>query len=168
MPNPHNTILDRFLSSVPVEALDEAEQFVREVRFMCKHHIDNCPIVLYKAVPSEKQPTTFFRAKNRHRSLSTTGSILNQALQQERVFERGLDVEVTAEDPESCVVFLPDHFDVAFANVAIETFTESATLSDDTAQLASIVYKHDLSQLTEDAKHVIASNVPFYYCIRLK
>ena len=35
------------------------------------------------------------------------------------------------------------------------------------ADLGSMVYQHSVSTLTESAEFVIASNIPFYYCIRL-
>lgn len=163
----HNAIFDRFLSSVPVNELDDADQFVREVKFMCQEHITGCPISLYKSVPTTKQPGTFFRSKNRHRSVNESGSILNQALQQERVFERGLDVDAAATNADSCIIFLPDNFRIAFSDASIEMFTEAAAFVDNVA-LAALVYQHNVSMLSEQSKHIIASNVPFYYCIRLK
>lgn len=163
----HNQLIERFLSSVPVELLDDADQFAREVKFMCSEHMNKCPIVLYKEIPTVKQSGSFFRAKNRHRSLNDTGSMLNHALQQEHAFERGLDVDASAKSTDACVIFLPDNFKLTFSNSDVQVFKESAVLVDAT-DLASIVYSHDVTALTEQAAHIIASSVPFYYCLRMK
>lgn len=163
----HTKILDRFLTSVPVELLDEAEQFVKEVTFMCQQYMNTCPITLYRNIPTDKQPATFFRSKNRHRNSNTTGSILNQALQQEKAFERGLDIQAASNSDSSCVIFLPDDFSITFSPTTIEQFTESAAYVS-AEELAGLVYQSDINTLTEDAKHILATKVPFYYCIRLK
>lgn len=93
--------------------------------------------------------------------------MLNQALQQEHAFERGLDIDAVAKSTDACVIFLPDNFKLTFSNSNVQVFKEAASLVDAT-DLASIVYQHDVTALTEQAAHIIASSVPFYYCLRVK
>lgn len=158
-------ILDNLLTSVPVDQIDEAEQFVREVKFMCNEYMSDCPIPLLKQMPTVKQPGTFFTAKNRHRAGSTAGNLLNQALTGVNVFERGLDVHIQPIG-EDCIVFLPDRFSVHFSDTNLEYFAEAAKLVN-VEDLGHLVYHSNISTLTESAQHILVSNVPFYYCVRV-
>lgn len=166
MPNCYTTFLDRFLTSVPVSQLDEATAFVREVKLMCTEFLNQSPILLYKELPRDSRSTDFFHLKNRHRSPNANGIIFNEAVQSVKAFERGVDVTTTPSSSNACVVILPDSFKVTFSKIQLEQFVESAALVDP-AVLGSMVFNTDVAQLNESAKHVIATNVPAYYCIRI-
>ncbi len=162
----YQSFFDRFISSVPVEQYDDAEQFVKEIKFMCSDFLNTCPVTLHRSVPTDKQPKSFFQVKNRHRSLNEAGVMLNAALQTTGAFERGVDLSVKVAEQDNCVVFLPDRFSIIHSSSSFATFLEAAQLVNP-ADLGSMVYQHSVSTLTESAEFVIASNIPFYYCIRL-
>lgn len=166
MPNCYTTFLDKFLTTVPVTQLDEASIFVSEVKLMCTDFLNQSPILLYKELPRDARSSAFFHTKNRHRSSSANGIIFNEAVQSVKAFERGLDVSTSVTPADCCVVILPDSFKLTFSDVSFAQFTESAALVDP-ALLGSFAFSTDVSQLTESAKHVIATDVPFYYCIRI-
>lgn len=166
MPNCYTTFLDRFLTTVPVSQLDEATAFVREVKLMCTEFLNQSPILLYKELPRDSRSSTFFHLKNRHRSVNANGVIFNEAVQSVKAFERGVDVTTTPTDSCACVVILPDAFKVTFSKIELAQFAESASLVDP-ATLGALIFNTNISQLDESAKHVIATNVPAYYCIRI-
>lgn len=166
MPNCYTTFLDRFLTTVPVSQLDEATAFVREVKLMCTEFLNQSPILLYKDLPRDSRSNNFFHLKNRHRTVSAQGIIFNEAVQSIKAFERGVDVTTSPTETNACVVILPDSFRVTFSNIQLEQFIESATLVDP-ATLGALVFNTDIAQLSESAKHVMATHVPSYYCIRI-
>lgn len=166
MLNVHNDLLEQFLASVPGDRFDDADRFVREVRFMCNEYIVSCPIPMYRSVPHDKQSLSFFRTKNRHRPVNEAGSILNNALQNQRAYERGLDISAQRPAAGACAIFLPDAFTVAHSLTPLSTFVEGAALVDE-AELARLAYSNDVRALSERSQHILANNVPFYYCIRI-
>lgn len=166
MPNCYTTFIDRFLTTVPVAQLDEATAFVREVKLMCTEFLIQSPILLYKELPRDSRGATFFHLKNRHRSSNANGVIFNEAVQSVKAFERGVDITTVATDSDACVVILPDSFSVTFSKTNLEQFVESAALVDP-AVLGALTFNTNILQLDESAKHVIATNVPSYYCIRI-
>lgn len=166
MPNCYTTFLDRFLTTVPVPQLDEATAFVREVKLMCTEFLNQSPILVYKELPRDSRGATFFHLKNRHRSVNADGIIFNEAVQSVKAFERGVDVTTIPSATNACVVILPDSFNITFSKVGLAQFAESALLANPVA-LGSLIFNTNISQLDESAKHVIATNVPAYYCIRI-
>lgn len=166
MPNCYTTFLNKFLTTVPVAQLDEASIFVSELKLMCAEFLNKSPILLYKELPKDARANTFFHTKNRHRTANAAGIIFNEAVQSVKAFERGLDISTTASLTDACVVILPDSFKLTFSNIPLAQFTESAALCDP-ATLGTFAFSTDVSQLTESAQHVIATDVPFYYCIRI-
>lgn len=164
MPNPYTSLLDRFLTRVPVEQLNEAELFVREVKFMCSEFMETCPIVLFKEF-DDIGKGNYFRTKNRHRSLTENGAVLNAAMQHNKAFESGLDLYTTSPQ-EGCVVILPNSYQLTFSRTDVQQFVDSAKLADPAA-LAQLAFDTDVNNLTESSQYVMASKVPFYYCIRI-
>lgn len=166
MPTCYKTFLDLFLTSVPVSQLDEADSFVREVQLMCTEFMDQSPVLLYKSLPPDARYGNFFTVKNRHRTPNPSGILFNEAVQMVKAFESGLDVNVTADIEHNCVVILPDSFKLTFSNTSLEQFTESAAYVDP-AELGALTFRADIGELTEKAQHIVATSVPFYYCIRI-
>lgn len=134
---------------------------------MCGEHINTCPIVLTRCTPSVHAGSWFFQSKVRHRNVTPDGMVLNEAVGVLRFYERGLDLTPSGTHDRECAVFLPDGFKLVHSNVDLSTFMESVQCGVDASKLGALTYKRGPQTLNHNARHIMASAVPFVYCINL-
>lgn len=134
---------------------------------MCSEYIDTCPIILTREVPSTQTNNWFFQSKVRHRGCTSNGTIINEAVGIPRFYERGLDLAQRGAHSSECAVILPDGFKLAHSSVELVTFVESVRSGADAATLGTLAYAHSAQTLSHRAQHIVASSVPFVYCINL-
>lgn len=160
------SLFDRFLVNTNHHNLNEAEEFINEVRFMCRTFLESTPICLHKQISRDRQPVSHFRCKIRHRADDHGTAQMFNAMVGNDGYGKSLDVVTEDTGEDNCLIFVPDGFKISHFSATPDELNEASAIVDP-RDLSQFCLSEQLSEMSTKTQHALITGVPFVYCIRI-